>query len=61
MPLLAMCFRHKKYLPYAFRNNSNAWTIYALFMEFLTCLYRRMEAKNQRKLLFLDQYVPPLP
>jgi hypothetical protein len=42
------CFKHVKSLPCSYRHNS------ALLMEFLTCLERRMAAKFQKILLFVD-------
>jgi hypothetical protein len=37
-----------------YRHSSSAWILvtYALFMVFLTCLGRRMAAKNRKMLLF---------
>jgi hypothetical protein len=64
MPLLVIgkletprCFKHVESLPCTYRHNSSAWMTCALFMEFLTCLERRMAAKNQKILLFVDQCV----
>jgi hypothetical protein len=60
MPLLVngkseklRCFKHVKPMPCTYRHNSSAWITSALFMEFLTCLERRMAAKNRKTLLFV--------
>jgi hypothetical protein len=48
-------FKHVKSLPCMHRCNIRTWMTCALFMEFLTCLERRMAAKNQRILIYADQ------
>jgi hypothetical protein len=49
MPLLVIgkyekpkCFKHAKSLPYIYRRNNSAQITCTQFMEFLTCLERRM-------------------
>jgi hypothetical protein len=49
------CFKHVKSLPCTYRHNSIAWMTCALFVEFLTCLKRRMAAKNRKILPFVEQ------
>jgi hypothetical protein len=41
-----------------YRHNSTMWITWALYMELLTCLERRMAAQNQE--MFLDQCAPLL-
>jgi hypothetical protein len=59
MPLLVLgksekprYFNHVKTPPSTHRYNRSAWITSALFIGFLTCLERRMAAKNQNILFF---------